>query len=132
MLVGAVPAVERWSVMLQMVAPLAMAGMAEAAEQLTLMIAWGGLLVAAVASFVAFSKQSWIPIVISGVALAAVTLLFMPWNAFAPMNAEDLGDPDAIDWVRAWRIMAASWIAVILLASAAAVIVKSRRSRRAA
>jgi hypothetical protein len=109
-----------------------MAGMAEAAQHVTLMIAWGGLLIASIAAFVAFTKRSWIPVVISAVAVAGVTILFMPWNAFAAVSAEDLEDPDVVHWVSAWRVMASAWILVVLLALAAAVVVKVRRSRRAA
>jgi hypothetical protein len=69
-----------------------MAGMAEGAEQFALMIAWGGLLVAAIAAFVAFTRRSWIPVFISAIVLAGVTILFMPWNAFATVSAKELAD----------------------------------------
>lgn len=110
-------------------ASLAMAGMAEGAEQFAFVVAWGGLLVASVGALAAIARRSWIAASVSAIAVAAVTALFMPWNAFAPMRAADLSDSDAAYWVSAWRVMASAWMGVVLLVLAAAVVVKVRRSR---
>ncbi len=65
--------------MLHEALPLSMAGLAEAAEQFSLMIAWGGLLIAATSAFIAVARRSWIAVVISGLTVVTVTLLFVPW-----------------------------------------------------
>ena len=120
--------------MLYEASPLAMAGVAEAAEHIALMLAWCGLLTASIAALVALAlaKRSWIPLLISAIALAGVTFLFTPWCAFAPVSPHDLKDPDVVHWIAEWREMAAGWIVVILLFVVAALVVNFRHASSAA
>lgn len=117
--------------MLHQITPLGMAGLAEAAEEFALMIAWGGVLFAAIATFVAMSKRSWIPVLLSVIVVAGVTVLFMPWTIFAKVSAGASEDPDVRYWFDAWRVLAIGWIIVVVLTVSSAVVVAVKRSRRA-
>ena len=108
-----------------------MAGLAEAAEEFALMIAWGGLLVAAIAAFVAMSKRSWFPLLLSVITVGGVTALCMPWTTFTAVSAEALKDPDVAYWLEAWRVLSVGWILAVVLTVVSAVVVKVRRSSKA-
>jgi hypothetical protein len=110
---------------------LAMAGLAEAAEQMALMLAWGGLILAALSAVAAFSSRSKVAAGISIALTAGVTVLFMPWSAFIPLSPKELEDPDARYWVGAWRVLACGWVAVVLVVLTAGVVVyRSRKQGR--
>lgn len=94
-----------------MAAALAMAGLAEAAEQMALLVAWGGLLLAAVFLAAGIWRRTWALFGLGVGAWLVLTMLFTPWAAFGPIDNPH-GDPDVDHWVSQWRGWAAAWVAV--------------------
>jgi hypothetical protein len=97
---------------LHQAAVLAMAGPAEAAEFFSLMIGWAALILIGVATAIGFWKLSWIWAGIAVVLAALTTILFLPWQAFAPLTVADLQDSDVQSWVQSWRYFAVAWMIV--------------------
>jgi hypothetical protein len=63
------------------------------------------LLVALLAAFTLFAGSRITAVI--GVTLAALlAFLFTPWEAFRPFVSDD---PDALDWITAWRTFALGW-----------------------
>ncbi len=97
---------------------IGMAGLAEAGEFFALLIGYGGLLLAGVAAALGLFARSRVAAGVALVLALAVTLTFLPWEAFRP---SDGADPDVHDLVRAWRLFGWCW-GVTALASVAAVV----------
>ncbi|QDU31566.1 hypothetical protein ETAA8_67250 [Anatilimnocola aggregata] len=90
-----------------MALPLGMAGLAEAAELIAIALAYGGLLIAAVAVVTGWFAHSRIAVGIAFVLLVVIAILFSPWNAFQTVSSTD---PDVLEWVADWQTFFVLWV----------------------
>src|SRR5262245_1091481 len=96
----------------------AMAGLAEAGEAFAMMIGYGGILLVGFAAAIGLLAGSRISAGVALVLAFAVTLLFLPWEAFRSYQSDD---PDVHHWVEAWRQFGWAWGVAVLAVVLAAV-----------
>jgi hypothetical protein len=103
---------------------IAMAGLAEAAWSLSLVISAGGLLISAAFIAISWWKRSIVFGAVACVLLAVLSFLQQPWTAFSSRVTDD---PDVHYWIIRYQVVAIVWIFVALTAMATLTIVITRR-----
>jgi hypothetical protein len=102
----------------------AMAGFAEAAIVLTLLVILGGLVLLALTAFIGWYWRSRVAAVIAFWGGFLIGLLIMPWEAFRVIQSDD---PDVYDLVLFHRIVSFVW--AIGFAGAIASLVRAYKDR---
>jgi hypothetical protein len=103
-----------------------MAGLAEAALFLALLIGLGGLLLLAVAALVGWCWRSPVAAMIAIFLALVLGLLLRPWEAFRSIESDDA---DVHDWVSTHRVVAVLW--TLGFAGAIASAIRALRSHSA-
>lgn len=107
---------------------VAMAGLAEAAAQMDLYIAWAGILLIVGCVIAAWFFRSLIAAVAAIVLLLIFTGLFRPWNL---LSLEEDFDPDVNYWNGRFEVVGYAWCVVACIA-VVSVVTTFIRYRRAA
>jgi len=107
---------------------LGMAGLAEYVAWLTLMIAFGSLLLALFLTVLSLARRSWILGLVALALLAGFGVCFAPWTSLAPYPG---GDSDVIYWMSLWRWLTVFWAFLVVGACAAVVMACAARHQRA-
>lgn len=89
---------------------LSMAGLAEAALRIHLFMAWGLLMSLVLLVLASAAKEKkWLHIT-TGVFVLTFAIMFAPWGSLLyELSAEDLEDPDVVDFVHHFRVLAMAW-----------------------
>ncbi len=92
-------------------APIAAAGLAEAAWLFAMLFMGGGLLVIGVMGLVAMMWPSRKLAITAVVALSVFSLVCQPWYCFFPFDPKDYSDPDVASTAEDFRMVGFGWIA---------------------
>jgi hypothetical protein len=92
---------------------LALAGTADFAAGEANFLSWIGIYVAGICAFIAVAKRSWLAAIVGTAAIVGVSVLFVPWKAFAARDIADLvEDPNELHWWNQSCEMAIAWMIV--------------------
>ena len=105
---------------------LGMAGLAEGAMAMALMLEWGALLISLVCLIVALVRKSPVLLGVSIGVLIVMTFFFTPWAPFVHATSQDLDD---VYWTGQFRVAGVAW-ALISVGAAASFPVITRACRR--